>query len=258
MRPAVRRALMAATAAGLWTVVGCTATVTPPRNVARPATVHLLREAMHTGLVLPPATDGAGFVEFGYGEWEWFARGNDAWYRVFPTVLWPTMGTLGARPFAAADAAGLQRAAWWAELTPLVVEASKVDALRARLEGAMRARRRSDAAAGPRLDLRARRDLLLVPQHVRRRRRRLVRGTRLHRQLGADLHRARGPGLTGYAGATAVGRRRPIACATSPVSRRASPAFPRGGVMHPRSRRSGLAARLARGRPPRCGGDPAT
>ncbi|MCA3008524.1 MAG: DUF2459 domain-containing protein [Phycisphaerales bacterium] len=140
MRPAVRRALVAATAAGLWTVVGCTATVTPPRNVAQPATVHLLREAMHTGLVLPPATDGAGFVEFGYGEWEWFARGNDAWYRVFPTVLWPTMGTLGARPFAAADAAGLQRAAWWAELTPLVVEASKVDALRARLEAAMRAR----------------------------------------------------------------------------------------------------------------------
>jgi nitroreductase len=41
---------------------------------------------------------------------------------------------------AAADAAGLQRAAWWAELTPLVVEASKVDALRARLEAAMRAR----------------------------------------------------------------------------------------------------------------------
>lgn len=74
MRPAVRRALMAATAAGLWTVVGCTATVTPPRNVARPATVHLLREAMHTGLVLPPAPSVAGFVEFGYGEWEWFAR----------------------------------------------------------------------------------------------------------------------------------------------------------------------------------------
>ncbi|MBM3961729.1 MAG: hypothetical protein FJ306_07500 [Planctomycetes bacterium] len=96
MRPAVRRALVAATAAGLWTVVGCTATVTPPRTVAQPATVHSRREAMHTGLVLPPATDGAGFVEFGYGEWEWFARGNDAWYRVFPTVLWPTMGTLGA------------------------------------------------------------------------------------------------------------------------------------------------------------------
>lgn len=140
MRPAARRLLAVATVATAWAVVGCTATVTPPARVDRPATVHLLREAMHTGLVLPPAPGGTAFVEYGFGEWEWFARGNDAWYRVFPTVLWPTMGTLGARPFAATDAAGLQRAAWWAELTPLVVEEPKVEALRARLDAAMRAR----------------------------------------------------------------------------------------------------------------------
>ncbi len=140
MRPAARRLLVAAAFAAAWVAVGCTATVTPPATVAQPATVHLLREAMHTGLVLPPPPGGSEHVEYGFGEWEWFARGNDAWYRVFPTVLWPTTGTLGARPFAAADAAGLQRAAWWAELTPLVVEAPKVEALRARLQAAMRAR----------------------------------------------------------------------------------------------------------------------
>jgi hypothetical protein len=140
MQPVARRLLVAAALATAWAAVGFTATVTPPATVAQPTTVHLLREAMHTGLVLPPRPGGEAYVEYGLGEWEWFARANDAWYRVFPTVLWPTTGTLGARPFAATDAAGLQRAAWWAELTPLQVEAPKVEALRARLESAMRAR----------------------------------------------------------------------------------------------------------------------
>lgn len=150
MRRSARIQLAAAALAGAWAMVGCTATVTPPPRVAQPATVHLLREAMHTGLVLPPATAGAAYVEYGFGEWEWFARGNDAWYRVFPTVLWPTQGTLGARPFAASDDAGLRRAASWAALTPLVVEAAQVDALRARLAAAMDASR-DEAVARPEL-----------------------------------------------------------------------------------------------------------
>lgn len=150
MRRGARSLLASPALAGAWGLVGCTATVTPPARVAQPATVHLLREAMHTGLVLPPSSAGAGYVEYGFGEWEWFARGNDAWYRVFPTVLWPTQGTLGARHFAAADEAGLRRAASWAELTPLVVEAEKVEALRARLAAAMDARR-DEAVARPEL-----------------------------------------------------------------------------------------------------------
>jgi hypothetical protein len=138
----------AALLAVAWIAPGCTATVTPPATVARPVIVHLLREAMHTGLVLPPASAGEPYVEYGFGEWEWFARGNDAWYRVFPTVLWPTQGTLGARPFAASDETGLRRAASWAELTPLVVEAAEVDALRARLAATMDGGR-SDAVTRP-------------------------------------------------------------------------------------------------------------
>lgn len=144
-KQARRRALAAFAVAGAsWAAVGCTATVTPPTAVRAPATVHLLREAMHTGLVLPPATAGGDYVEYGFGDWEWFARGNDAWYRVFATVLWPTPATLGRRPFRADDDAGLRRAAYWAELTPLVVERERVEALRRQLDE--RAQRRRDEA----------------------------------------------------------------------------------------------------------------
>lgn len=140
-----RRGLAAAAVAGVgWSVVGCTATVTAPTRVTAPATVHLLREAMHTGLVLPPATAGGDYVEYGFGDWQWFALGDDRWHRVFATVLWPTQGTLARRPFRAADDAALRGAAYWAELTPLVVERELVEALRRRLDE--RAHRRRDEA----------------------------------------------------------------------------------------------------------------
>ena len=49
----------------------------------------------HASLALP-AADGT-LVEYAYGEWEWFALNNDAWYRVFPALCWPTQGALGRR-----------------------------------------------------------------------------------------------------------------------------------------------------------------
>jgi hypothetical protein len=146
-----RRWLAAAVLGGAgWTSVGCTATVAPPESVRAPVTVHLLREAMHTGLVLPPPPGGGDYVEYGFGDWQWFALGNDAWHRVFATVLWPTQGTLGLRPFRASDDAALRRAAYWADLTPLVVERELVEALRRKLE-ARADGRRAEAVQRPSL-----------------------------------------------------------------------------------------------------------
>ena len=115
-------------------VFGCTATITPPPAPNEPTTVFLLSEAMHTGVVLPPLGPDDEFVEFGYGDWNWFALGNDAWYRVFPTVLWPTQGTLGRRTFGARDERQLRSAAWWTTLSPVVVDAQKARELRLRLQ----------------------------------------------------------------------------------------------------------------------------
>jgi hypothetical protein len=118
-------------------VVGCTSTVTPPATPADPVRVFLLQEAMHTGLVLPPAEHSPGdaeYVEFGFGDWSWYALGHDAWYHAFATVLWPTQGGLGRRTFGARTAAELQLAVTWAKLSPIDVSATKAAALRRRLQ----------------------------------------------------------------------------------------------------------------------------
>jgi hypothetical protein len=112
---------------------GCTSTITPPATVTDPVTVFLLREAMHSGIVLPRSGDGE-YVEFGFGDWSWFALANDSWYHVFATVLWPTQGTLGRRTFGARTATELRQRVTWAELQPLAVERTKADALVGRLQ----------------------------------------------------------------------------------------------------------------------------
>ena len=71
--------------------------MTPPEKPIDPVTVFLIREAQHVGVVFEHP-DGA-FVEYGYGDWDWYATMADQWYYVFDTILWPTQGTLGYRRF---------------------------------------------------------------------------------------------------------------------------------------------------------------
>ena len=130
-----RRALLGiAVVGGLQLSFGCTSTITPPANVTDPVTVFVLREAMHNGIVLPPCRAGDEYVEFGFGDWSWFALGNDEWYHAFATVLWPTQGTLGRRTFGAHTADQLLAHVTWAELSPVVVSRDKAGALRDRLQ----------------------------------------------------------------------------------------------------------------------------
>jgi hypothetical protein len=134
----------------LLAAAGCTSTITPPAGVRAPVTVFLLREARHNGIVLPPCGDGAEYVEFGYGDWSWFALGNDAWYHAFATVLWPTAGALGRRTFGARTADELHRRVTWAELHAIEVERERAHALRTELQRAFDA---GAAHAHPRHDL---------------------------------------------------------------------------------------------------------
>lgn len=76
-------------------ISGCTSTVKPPESPADPVVVFLRSEARHRGLVLP-GPNGT-FVEYGYGDYDWYALSKDSWYQVFDTILWPTPGTLGRR-----------------------------------------------------------------------------------------------------------------------------------------------------------------
>lgn len=110
---------------------GCAAVVVPPSSVRDPVTVFVLREAMHVGLVLP---DAGGYVEFGFGDYDWYALGQDRINDVAATVLWPTAGTLARRSWRAGDEATLLAMAWYCELRPVVVERVEAQRLAAQLQ----------------------------------------------------------------------------------------------------------------------------
>jgi hypothetical protein len=76
-------------------MTACVTSIRPPAEPKDPVSVALIDYGYHASLALPTA-DG-GCVEYAYGEWEWFALNNDAWYRVFPALCWPTQGALGRR-----------------------------------------------------------------------------------------------------------------------------------------------------------------
>jgi hypothetical protein len=74
---------------------GCVATIEPPSLPSDPCRVYLLRSAYHVGIVLPDSE--GGLVEYGYGDWDWYALMYDKWYNIFGTLFWPTQGCLCRR-----------------------------------------------------------------------------------------------------------------------------------------------------------------
>lgn len=115
--------------------VGCTSVVRPPTSVRDPQEVALVYDARHRGLILP-REDGT-WVEYGFGEYAWYAELRDAWYRVFPTMLWPTGGTLGRRELGAGPpVASLP----WAKLETIFVERALAMQLRQSLDERFAAR----------------------------------------------------------------------------------------------------------------------
>lgn len=109
---------------------GCVSTARPPAAPDDPVATFVMSDSMHCGLVLPRSE--GGFVEYGYGDWDWYAEDYDSWYHVFDTLLWPTQGTLGRRLTVASDGDALRKEFHWMEVYELVV-ASK-DLMRVRAE----------------------------------------------------------------------------------------------------------------------------
>ena len=125
--------IVACLALGIWCLPGCVSTITPPANPKDPVTVYLLTDARHTGLVL--LRPGGDYVEFGYGEWDWYVLNRDRWYNVFDTMLWPTQGTLGRRFLPADDGRTLGERYGSAKLEAIVVSGEKAADLLENLEG---------------------------------------------------------------------------------------------------------------------------
>ncbi len=112
-------------------ITGCVSDIRPPTSPADPVATYLLMDDRHRGLLLPRVE--GGFVEYGFGDWDWYAQDCDSWYHAFDTVLWPTQGALGRRFSAARNGDELRREFYWMKLYEIIVERSHMEALRREL-----------------------------------------------------------------------------------------------------------------------------
>ena len=83
-------------------LIGCSARIVAPDNPVAPVSVFVLDYGRHASLVLPDGPGGS-LIEYAYGDWNWYVMDKSEWYHVFPTLLWPTRGTLGRRKLPADD-----------------------------------------------------------------------------------------------------------------------------------------------------------
>jgi hypothetical protein len=114
-------------------LAGCANTIRPPETPAGMRTVYVIDLGRHTRLAFE-LPDG-GLVEYAYGEWRWYAKMEDQWWRAPAVMLWPTQGTLGRWQWPEPDA----KARLLDEYDKLIVlelpaEADRVDALLATLD----------------------------------------------------------------------------------------------------------------------------
>jgi len=87
---------------------GCATHITPPAEVAEPSTVYLVDYGYHAALILKGSQSSAGggdeLIEFAFGQYDWYARNLDDWWRAPLVALIPGHGCLGRRDLTGAVA----------------------------------------------------------------------------------------------------------------------------------------------------------
>ncbi len=119
---------------GLFAIACGTSVILPPAAPEDPVTTYLLMDDLHRGLWLP--REEGGLVEYGYGDWDWYANNHDSWYHVFDTILWSTQGTLGRRFSSSESGDELRRQFYWMQLHEISVARKDMEALRRELADA--------------------------------------------------------------------------------------------------------------------------
>jgi hypothetical protein len=111
---------------------GCTTALTPPPHPRDPVTVYVTDYGRHASLLLPR---DAGYTEYAFGEWGWFAQGKTGLLRGPLVLMVPGQSTLGRRTLGPiADAAEASVKADGASAQPLTVERARAAALLADLD----------------------------------------------------------------------------------------------------------------------------
>ncbi|MEO1534381.1 MAG: hypothetical protein AAFS11_02305, partial [Planctomycetota bacterium] len=121
-------------------LAGCRFSITPPASPADPVTVYLV-DYGDTSRVWLPAAEPGSFVEWGYGDWRWYANDKKSLLYGAVIFIWPTDGAIARREWAGSPWASTERdrprdeidgyATWVYELP---VERSASDALLASLQ----------------------------------------------------------------------------------------------------------------------------
>ena len=144
-RRAITIALVLITAGAVLALTGCPSTIVPPVDPVDPVSVFLIDAGRHASLALPSDDDESALVEYSYGDWNWYALDESAWYDTFPTLLWPTQGALGRRPLPVEPSAeSVQRYVRAEMVLEIVVSGAAADALLSELD--RRFEGRSDTA----------------------------------------------------------------------------------------------------------------
>jgi hypothetical protein len=68
------------------------ATIVPPVAPFEPVTVHVIESGLHARLVLPL---GDNWVQYGFGDWDYYALNRQDLYHAVKALLWPTPGAIG-------------------------------------------------------------------------------------------------------------------------------------------------------------------
>jgi hypothetical protein len=116
----------------------CAWRVIPPVKVTEPVPVFVTEYGRHTRLALP--SDSTAFVEYGFGEWNFYGLEKQGWLSALRAISGLGQGALSRRelPFSRNEADFLQ-AAGGARSARLWVERSSADDLRQVLEARWRA-----------------------------------------------------------------------------------------------------------------------
>lgn len=98
--------------------------------------MHIIDFGIHSALIVPVPDGGAR--EYGYGEWEWYALGQETFFQAFGAVFNPSEGAISRRDISPAEASRVETLSGpylTDAIHPLRVSAAKVDALITRIEG---------------------------------------------------------------------------------------------------------------------------